>query len=294
MGPARGTFSSVAAETAFRGRRVEFVSCATQPEIPGKVARGELDYGVVAIQTGKALVADTVIALTDLFQPTEEDQSNASIVGEVSVPIHLFLLGKSPRHWPPRVIRSHPEALRQCRRFIAALHEQAAREGWHLEVDESQSTGRDAALARQDPTVAILASMRAASLSGLRPLRTELASDSPNFCTKFWILGREHTARSGSDLTALHVSLKDCTGSFRALVNTLTRRRIDIRFIYPSPIEDRPGEYTFLVLCRGHKEDEDLARALNELRQHRLCAGVQWLGSYPSAERVQRNIRVVA
>ena len=67
------------------------------------------------------------------------------------------------------------------------------------------------------------------------------------------------------------------------LVSALTEfaiRDIDLTRIESRPTRKELGTYIFFLDCVGHIEDDAVAEALKAL--HRRCAGVRYLGSWPT------------
>jgi prephenate dehydratase len=68
-----------------------------------------------------------------------------------------------------------------------------------------------------------------------------------------------------------------------ALVSAMTEfaiRDIDLIRIESRPTRKELGTYIFFLDCVGHIEDDAVAEALKAL--HRRCAGVRYLGSWPT------------
>jgi prephenate dehydratase len=69
-------------------------------------------------------------------------------------------------------------------------------------------------------------------------------------------------------------------GALVAALNEFGIRDIDLTRIESRPTRTELGTYVFFLDCVGHIEDTAVAEALKAL--HRRCAGVRFLGSWPT------------
>src|SRR4051794_2605365 len=118
-------------------------------------AEGEVAFGVLPIESS---LTGPVNETHDLLY-----ESPLSITGETVLPIRHCLVG--PKDVPLeeiRIVRSHPAALDQCRRLLAAMP-------WATAIAAGTTAEAAAEVAEGgDPTVTAIAGERAATLYGLQ------------------------------------------------------------------------------------------------------------------------------
>lgn len=265
LGPA-GTFSYEAVRAHF-GADAVGVAAASIPAVFEAVVRGDADCGMVPIENsiegGVTFTQDALLETT------------LGVSGEVMVDVEQCLLSDAPELGSVQRVYSHPQALAQCRKWLAAHLPRAA----HVPM---ASTVAAAELVKGDVAAAAVASRLAAGLVGVPVVSTAIQDRKPNI-TRFVVLGPggADPEPTGHDKTSLVFSTRDERG---ALVRAL--RHFDAADINLCRIESRPrsGEtwqYVFFVDFEGHMRDENVRRALEALRAESDM--VRLFGSYPRA-----------
>ena len=261
LGPS-GTFSELAATEAFgHGGRLQFEPGI--PEVFRAVAAGSVDYGVVPLENsteGSVSVTLDSLAGSDLL-----------LCGEVSLRIDQQLMAQADASARPRRIVSHAQSLAQCREWLDA----------HFPGVERMAVASNSAaaeLAATDPEVFAVGPVLAAERHGL-VIRASNIQDNVRNTTRFAVLGREPVAVSGNDKTALLVSVTNEPGALSRLLVPLSEAGIDVLRIESRPARDRVWDYVFFIDIAGHRDDPDIASALERLGPH--CGQLRVLGSYP-------------
>lgn len=263
LGP-EATFSHHAARENF-GSSARFIPARSIREVFGEVALGRADYGVVPVENStEGVVAHTLDMLLE---------SDAKICSEVCLEIHLHLLSRSGRAQEVRRVVSHPQALAQCRGWLAAHLPE-------LEPEEVASTAQAAKMAAADRRVAAIASALAADVYGLRSIASNIEDQSNNI-TRFFVIGRQMARPSGDDKTSIVFSVKDEVGILYRMLEPFAKSGINLTKIESRPIKGKPWEYVFFLDFAGHVEEPRVQRALKKLQSR--CIFVRVLGSYPRA-----------
>lgn len=105
-----GAYSEVAARTYEPSLMP--IPCREFREVFDEVGTGQLDFGIVPVENS---LEGAITQVNDLLIETE-----LKIVGEVNIPVHHCLLAlPDAEHGNLKVVYSHPQALAQCRGFIA-------------------------------------------------------------------------------------------------------------------------------------------------------------------------------
>jgi chorismate mutase / prephenate dehydratase len=263
LGP-EGTFSHVAARELF-GSSVTLVPVEALPLIFGEVEHRRVDFGVVPVENStEGAVTPTLDLLVD---------SPLRVTAEVLLDVRQCLVGTAASLEEIRCVRSHPQGLAQCRRWLAQHLPGAA-------LEAVASTSHAAALARDDPAAAAIASQMAAEHHGLKVLASGIQDETANL-TRFFVLGFSDATRpSGHDKTSVVCTVKDEVGILAKLLQPLARERVSLYKIESRPLRGRPWEYVFFLDLRGHRSEPRVKRAL--ARMAPLTTRLKILGSYPA------------
>jgi len=265
LGP-EGTFTHAAAREMF-GLGARYAEQVTIEGVFDAVARRDAEYGVAPIEnSSEGSVNHAVDALIEgaLF-----------IRGEIELPIAHCLLTQAPGFASIERVYSHPQALGQCRVWLAK----------HLggaQIVHATSTAAAVREARADERGAAIASRLAAEIHGV-PIARERIQDHAENVTRFVVLSTDEAPRTGSDKTTLAFSIRDERGALLRVLEIFDGEGINLTRVESRPSRQKAWEYVFLTDFEGHKEDPSIVRAMNRLRTK--CLMVKHLGSYPRAPR---------
>ena len=264
LGP-EGSFSQAAAAKQVGGS-VELLSMSTIADVFHAVEMGTCSYGVVPVENStEGIVSHTL----DLFI-----SSPLKINGEVTLPIHHYLLSKEMDLANVNTVYAHPQGLAQCRQWLNEFLPHC-----ELVAVNSNSEAAKRVAAEENGTAAIAAD-RAAKLYGLAVLASNIEDELDN-TTRFIVIGVQDVGTSGSDKTALLVSTKNKPGALQSLLTPLANSGISMTKIESRPSGKGVWEYVFIIDIEGHTQDADVAAALKKLEQESSMFRV--LGSYPKA-----------
>jgi chorismate mutase/prephenate dehydratase len=265
LGPA-GTFSEEAA-LGFFGSSIVKVQCQSIDEVFRTTAAGAADFGVVPVENStEGVVARSL----DLFL-TEP----LFIIGETSLAVRQNLLRRENSLANISAVCAHPQALAQCHGWLSNHLPQVERR-------PVSSNAEGARLASLDPSVAAIASERAASEFGLHVVGPAIQDD-PHNRTRFAIL--THPLRhpqpqaSGHDCTSLVVSVTNRPGAVHDMLVPLKQHGVSMTRFESRPARSGQWEYYFYIDIQGHPDQPAVATALKELRT--VCAFFKVLGTYP-------------
>jgi chorismate mutase / prephenate dehydratase len=265
LGPA-GTFSELAA-LGFFGSSIVKVACANFDEVLHVTTSGAADFGVLPVENSTEGV---VTRSLDLFLTTP-----LAIVGETSLICRQNLMRRDNSLAGISAVCAHPQALAQCNGWL----------GTHLPGVERRpvsSNAEGARLAALDPSLAGIASERAASEYGLHIVAPAIQDDAHNR-TRFAILA--HPERhpspkaSGHDCTSLVVSVPNRPGALHDMLVPLKTHGVSMSRFESRPARSGQWEYYFYIDLQGHPDQPHVAAALKELRA--VCAFFKLLGTYP-------------
>lgn len=216
------------------------------------VERGLADRGVLAVEN---TLAGSVVASYDALVATD-----VHVVGEIVIPIHHSLLApRGATLETLRMVESHPIALAQCRRFLAAHP--------HIEARAAYDTAgaARAAAERGDVTRGAIAGRAAAWHFELSVLATDI-EDRPDNQTRFVVLAREPEPLPAGvpARTALVVETDDVPGALLRVLEPFATAGIDLSKIESRPT-GTPWTYRFFLDLEHEGGDPAAARALGAL-----------------------------
>ena len=265
LGPA-GTFSEQAALGYF-GSSIDKVPCVSIDEVFRATSAGAADFGVVPVENStEGVVARSL----DLLLNTP-----LSIVGETSLLVRHNLLRKDPSSSGVIAVVAHAQALAQCHTWLSEHLPQAERR-------PVSSNAEGARLASQDPSLAAIASTRAASEFCLHVVAPAIQDDAHNR-TRFAIVAHPHThptpKPTGHDCTSLVVSVTNRPGAVHDMLVPLKANGVSMTRFESRPARSGQWEYFFYIDIEGHPDQPAVGLALKQLRE--VCAFFKVLGTYP-------------
>jgi len=263
LGP-QATFTHQAARERF-GSAASYRPSRSIAEVFDEVERELADVGVVPVENSTEgavnVTLDRLIA------------SDAVICGELRLEIAQQLLSRAGELGAVKRVLSHPQALAQCRGWLAT----------HLAdvpTEEVASTAAAAELAGADVALAAIASALAGELYGVPVLRARI-EDNPHNSTRFLVIGRRPGGPTGRDKTSILFAMRNEPGSLYRILEPLARAKLNLTKIESRPAKHGPWEYVIFVDLEGHRDTPEVAPVLAEIGERTLYLKI--LGSYPAA-----------
>lgn len=264
LGP-KATFSHLATMQHF-GFSAELVPQKSIPAVFEEVEKGNALYGVVPVENS----TEGVVSYTlDMFM-----ESSLKINAEVLLEVHHDLLSLSGRMEDIKKVYSHPQPIAQCKKW---LEENLP----GIPLVDVASTAVAAQIASEDKSVAAIASELAGTMYDLKVVRKRIEDQVNNF-TRFLVIGKKVSEKSGDDKTSLMFAVKDEVGILYRMLEPFAKREINLSKIESRPMKKKAWEYVFFVDMLGHISEPNIAEAVDELKH--CCQFVKVLGSYPRAK----------
>ena len=175
-------------------------------------------------------------------------------------------------------VYSHPQALAQCRGWLAKNLSGA-------QLVQTSSTAGAARDAAADGAGAAIGSRLSGELSGLAVLRERIQDLTEN-ATRFVVIARDDGPRTGDDKTTLGFALRDEPGALRRALEIFDAAGVNLSRIESRPSRRAAWEYVFLVDVRPPRRRGrgERPRALRARRE-----SVTHLGSYPRSRHDGRT-----
>lgn len=271
-----GAYSQSAVYRFFGSRSVRVVPLPTLQEVFSSVISSKPsapDLGMVPLENS---TAGSVGESFDFLA-----SSRVRIVGETSIPIrHCLIVSPGAQFSGIRKVMSHPQALSQCRRFLAKEGK-----GWQ-QVPAYDTAGSVKMIAESRLTdTAAIASELAGKIYGMRVTRKGIEDDHTN-ATRFVLVEPVRQGRSafvnkpaGRHKTAVIFFTAHEPGSLVKALTCFSEHGINLMRIESRPIRGKPWEYSFYVDVDGSVEQKACRDAIRDLRARTLSVKV--LGSYP-------------
>ncbi len=263
-----GAYSQEAIYQHF-GPQVGTLPCHSFEEIFAAVEEGRATTGLLPVENSQA---GSITQAYDLLLDRD-----LRVVGEVKLRVrHCLLAPPGTTLADIRRVRSHPQALAQCERYLK-------NRGWEgVPAYDTAGAARELAATREPGTAAI-ASALAGQIYGLEVLEAGI-EDSPENTTRFFLLGREEPPPGANNKTSIVFATLHVPGALYNALGEFASRGINLTKIESRPRRNRPWHYVFYVDLQGHWQDAAVHRALIGLLAR--TAFVKLLGSYPAAPEV--------
>ena len=262
---AHGAFSEEAIRRHF-GEDVDTLPCHAFEDIFRAVDEGRATYGAVPVENS---MAGSINKAYDLLL-----EHDLKVWGEIFLRVrHNLMTSPGTRLEDIREVRSHPQALAQCERFLN-------RHGWRAKPwYDTAGSAKDLA-ENPEPGVAVIASKLAAQIYGLDILAPGIEDLAFNY-TRFFVIGRGEPPYAENAKTSLVFATAHSPGALVACLNEFASRGINLTKLESRPRRNRPWHYVFYLDFEGHWQDEPQREALVALLAR--AAFVKLLGSYPAA-----------
>jgi chorismate mutase/prephenate dehydratase len=264
LGP-RATFTHQAGMQQF-GYAAQYVPTESIKDIFREVERSRADFGVVPIENSTEGVVNYTL---DMFIDSE-----LKIYAEILLEVSQNMMNKSGRIEDIKKIYTHPQVPGQCRLWLE-------KNVPGVPILDAASTARAAELASQDPSIGAIASEMASMLYGLQMVARRI-EDSQNNFTRFLVIAPKSPGRTGRDKTSIMFSIKDRVGALHQMLAPFSEFGINLNRLDARPSGRKVWDYVFFLDMEGHVEEENVATAIERLRND--CMFLKVLGSYPRCE----------
>ena len=264
LGPP-GTFSHEAART-FYGDAALLLPFGTINDAVREAEKNRCHFAIVPLENSTGgTVGETVDAL--LTTPL-------AVCGEIMIRVRHHLLSHAANFKDVKEIYGHPQALEQCRRWLAVNLPLA-------QTKHAGSTAAAAQIAAGKPRAAAVGSAMAAEIYQLPPIAPDIEDSALN-TTRFLILGSPaQLPPTGNDKTSLLMSVREEAGAMYHLLAPFAEHGINMNKLESRPSRGQVWKYIFLTDIDGHLTDAPVAAALAQVRLR--AAFIKILGSYPKA-----------
>lgn len=267
FGP-EGGFAHLAGQTHFGGA-ARFKGHESVKATYAEVDEGRATYGVIPIETSTdGTISASMLCLAG---------GGARVIGELSLATGLHLYSRTGNAADIEKIYGSAAALIAAERTLKGLFPRATM----LDVRSGLIA---AELAREDHGAAAIGTeLLAEAQPTLREVRRHV-EDVGGVQTRYVILARTATKRTGSDRTLLVLALSSEPGSLYAALQPLAERGVNLTRLESRPAGDTPmaaygARELFFLELDGHASERSVVAALDEVKTK--ARHVKVIGSYP-------------
>jgi chorismate mutase/prephenate dehydratase len=263
LGP-EASFSHLAALARF-GRSSPIVLEKTIGQVFDQLEKGKVSFGLVPFEN--SLEGSVKMTLDRMIS------TPLKVRAEVFLRVSHCLMSRG-QGTEIKKVYSHPQALAQCREWLA-------RNLPHAEAVATDSTATAALRVREDPDGAAIASSLAAKVYGLN-LLAEGIEDHPMNITRFLVLGNGESRPTGRDKTSILFGTPHVPGALHGTLGPFAKAGINLLRIESYPLRERVWEYLFFADFGGHLQDKKVRDCLRKVEKKTVFLKV--LGSYPKGD----------
>jgi prephenate dehydratase len=232
------------------------------PSIPlamQSVIKGEADRAVVPIEN--SIEGSVTVVLDTLWRSPQ-----LQVHQELTLPIFHGLLSYANSLAELKTVYSHPQALAQCQQWLENNLPQ-------VQLVPTKSTTDGIELLKDEPTAAVVSAPRAAKIYET-PLLAADIKDTPDNCTRFWIVSSPSSDESDDMATLIlqgsHLALafslpQNAPGALVKALEIFASRNINLSKIESRPSKRSLGEYIFFIDLEGSSHDQQITEALADL-----------------------------
>ena len=236
-----------------------------------KALKDENSVDIVAVipieNSIEGIVRETLDNLSSL------KKEGIKIIAETTMNIEHSLIGHS-KIKDIKIIRSHPQALAQCKQFIHANFPDTL-----IEEATLSTSAAIKSLNEKDKSVAAIGSPECAKMYNV-PIIKENINDEENNKTRFILLGKFLAPQTGKDKTSITFSTENKAGALSKILTILDSYNINMSYIDSRPSKKELGEYIFYIDFEGHIQDEKVQMAFADIKP--LVKMFYIIGSYSS------------
>lgn len=222
--------------------------------------------GVIPVENSiEGIVRETLDNLSDL------KKEGIKIIAETTLDVNHSLIGFGKKK-DIKIIRSHTQALAQCKQYIHKNFPDSL-----IEEATLSTSAAIKSLSSKDISIAAIGSKECAALYNVPVIESDI-NDEPNNKTRFIMLGKYLAPQTGKDKTSITFSTENKAGALSKILTILDSYEINMSYIDSRPSKKELGEYVFYIDFEGHIMDEKVQMAFADIKP--LVKMFYVIGSY--------------
>ena len=224
-----------------------------------KALKDENSEDIVAVipieNSIEGIVRETLDNLSSL---KKEDYK---IIAETTMNVEHALIGFADKISEIKVVRSHPQALAQCKTFLQNNFPDTL-----IEEATLSTSAAVRSLFENDKSIAAIGNIGCAKMYET-PVIEEKINDENNNQTRFILLGKFIAPQTGNDKTSITFSTENKAGALSKILNILDEYNLNMSYIDSRPSKKELGEYVFYIDFEGHMNDINVQKAFEEIKK---------------------------
>ncbi len=227
--------------------------------------------GVIPIENSiEGIVRETLDNLSSL------KKEEYKIVAETTMNVEHALIGYADKKSDIKVVRSHPQALAQCKKYLQDNFPDTL-----IEEATLSTSAAIRSLKPEEKNVAAIGSLDCAKMYNIPVIETNINDEEKNQ-TRFILLAKFLAPQTGHDKTSITFSTENKAGALNKILTILENHDINMSYIDSRPSKKELGEYVFYIDFEGHILDEKIQNAFEEIKP--LVKMFYVIGSYHSVD----------
>ena len=248
--------------TGVRAKKI--LNFNTHKELVEGVESGKIDFAILPIENS---IVGEVRDSIDLI-----NKRNIYIVGEVKHKIEHNLLGiKGSKIEDIKRVYSHEQALMQCSEFLGKYPK------WEKVKMNNTALSAKYIGDTKNKENACIANMETREMYNLELLQPDINNEKENF-TRFFIVSNKNLICENSEKISVITSTKNESGALMKLLKVFSDYGLNMVNLKSRPKTNKPWEYYFYIDFEGNLEEENVEKALKEIREKSIY--LQILGNY--------------
>ncbi len=259
-----GSYAQQATNKFFHYPTIKFV--AGFEKVFDAVESGEAPYGVLPVENS---AAGTVAQVYDLMV-----RRDFRIVKALKLKVNHVLLGvRGAKLAEIKEVKSHPQALAQCSKYLKSHPE------WRAVADVNTAVAAKELAASGDKSVAVIASRACAELYGLDIIGENIQDEHFNY-TRFICISKKLEIYPDARKFSVMLSLPHHPGSLAMILSKFAAIGVNITKLESRPIPGMDFEFRFIFDFDASPRDEQVLRLLAELSDDPEIENFTFLGAY--------------
>lgn len=194
------------------------------------------------------------------------------IIAETTMDVKHALIGFAEKKSDIKIVRSHPQALAQCKNYLGNNFSD-----FLIEEATLSTSAAIRSLTTENKAVAAIGSIDCANMYNI-PIIEEKINDEANNQTRFILLAKFMTPQTGKDKTSITFSTENKAGALSRILSILEKYELNMSYIDSRPSKKELGEYVFYIDFEGHVHDKKVQQAFEEIKP--LVKMFYVIGSY--------------
>lgn len=199
-------------------------------------------------------------------------KENFKIIAETTIDVEHALIGYAKKMSEIKIVRSHPQAIAQCKKYLQSNFPDTL-----IEEATLSTSAAIRSLAKDSPEIAAIGSVDCAKMYNVPIITKNINDETPNR-TRFILLAKNYAKPSGKDKTSITFSTENKAGALNKILSILEKYELNMSYIDSRPSKKELGEYVFYIDFEGHAFDEKVNKAIEEI--HKFSKMFYIIGSY--------------